>query len=112
MIPRISMNVKNLLIFTWGVDITSILAYLSDIGDGAKLLFAILNGFLIIATGIYALKAKKAASLKAMIDLDDAGADRLKKMVEVMIELNLLKPGYTEDDLRNAIIRYREILNL
>jgi len=68
------ISVKPLLMFTWGFDLTSMLAWLSDISDGAKVAFAIVNGALVILTGIYMLRTKRADSLRAIIEVGAAGS--------------------------------------
>lgn len=99
-----------LLMFTWGFDLTSVIAYLSEISGGAKIAFAIVNGALVIVTGVYVLMAKKANSIKAMIEVGDAEADRLEKLVETLIKLRLLAEDFSESDLENAIKKYKKLL--
>ena len=103
-------KIKPLLMFTWGFDITSMLAWLSEISDGAKVAFAVVNGLLVLITGIYMLRVKKANSLKAMIEVGDAEADRLEKLVDTLIRLKLLKEDFLEEEIELAIKKYKKIL--
>lgn len=103
-------SVKPMLMITWGFDLTSILAWLSEISDGAKIMFAIVNGLLVLLTGVYMLRAKKANSLKAMIEVGDAEADRLEKLVDTLIKLKLLNEDFSEEDIEIAIKKYKKLL--